>query len=119
MSVTFSVGLTADEEERSPFREVATDIAFALHKMELEKDRKQVEEELKKSEEKLHLMFESVADGITVSNMDGKMVQVNEAMVHLHGYDSKQEFIGRTAGCLIKPFSIDELLRQVKQILGE
>ena len=62
MSITLPAGLIADKEECSLFREVAIYMAFALNNMELEEDRKQVEEELKKSEEKPRLMFESVAD---------------------------------------------------------
>jgi len=56
--------------------------------------RKQVHEALRQSEEKLRLMFEALPDGITVLDADGKIVQVNKAAAHIHGYDDKEEMTG-------------------------
>ncbi len=64
-------------------------------------ERRKAEEELRESEEKLRLMFESVTEGITISGLDGNIVESNEAVVRMHGYDSKEEFIGRSAFELI------------------
>ncbi len=58
--------------------------------------RKQAEEALRESEEKLRLMFESLALGVVVSDLNGKILQVNEAKVRMHGYDNKEELIGRS-----------------------
>ncbi len=58
-------------------------------------ERRQAEEALRQSEEKLRLMFESLALGVSVTDQDGKIVEVNEAKVRMHGYDSKEELIGR------------------------
>jgi len=59
--------------------------------------RKQAEEALRESEGKLRLMFESVAEGITVSDLEGNIVQVNQAALRMHGYDKKEELIDRSA----------------------
>jgi PAS domain S-box-containing protein len=64
-------------------------------------ERKKAEEALRDSEEKLRLTIESVTEGISVSDLEGKIVQVNEAVVKLHGYDNKEELIGRSAFDLI------------------
>jgi two-component system NtrC family sensor kinase len=64
-------------------------------------ERKRAEEALKASEEKLRLMFKSVPEGITVSDLDGNILEANEAAVHMHGYDSKEELIGESAFRLI------------------
>jgi two-component system NtrC family sensor kinase len=61
----------------------------------LEAEHQRVEEALQRPEEKLHLIFDSIAEGITVTDLDGTIEQLNEAMVGMHGYDSKQELIGR------------------------
>ncbi len=63
--------------------------------------RKQAADSLRESEEKLRLMFESATDGITVSDLEGNIVQVNEAVVDMHGYDSKEALVGRHASELM------------------
>jgi len=67
----------------------------------LDIEHKRVEEELRENEEKLRLIFDSVADGITVSDLDGNIEQVNEAMVRLHGYNNKEELIRQSTFDLI------------------
>jgi PAS domain S-box-containing protein len=64
-------------------------------------ERKRIEEILRGSEQKFRLMFESVADGITVTDLNGTIVELNEATVKLHGYSSKEEMIGLSAFVLI------------------
>ncbi|MFC2006854.1 PAS domain S-box protein [Chloroflexota bacterium] len=58
-------------------------------------ERKKMEEKLQQSEEKLRMMFESMADGVSVTDMDGKIVETNEAKARMHGYDSKEELLGQ------------------------
>jgi len=48
LSTSIPKDLTADKEEQSVFREVAADIAFALHNIELEEKRKRAEEKLER-----------------------------------------------------------------------
>ena len=61
----------------------------------------QSEGELQESEEELRLMFESIADGVIVFDLNGNIARVNEAAVRMHGYDSKEELIGRSVLDLI------------------
>ena len=56
-------------------------------------ERKRVEEALRRSEEKLRIMFESMADGITVVDLTGNILEVNEAIVRQSGYN-KEELLG-------------------------
>jgi len=58
LSVSVSRGTATDVEELGLFREVATDIAFAVHNIELEEQRKQAEEQLKEYSERLEVMVE-------------------------------------------------------------
>src|SRR3972149_2930882 len=51
-----------DYEEQDLFRELAGDIAYALASMEKEAVRLKAQEDLERSEEKLRLMFESMAE---------------------------------------------------------
>lgn len=64
-------------------------------------ERKQAEEELRESEEKLKRMFEFATDGIVVTDLNGNIMEMNEAAVRLRGLDSKEKLIGRSTFELI------------------
>jgi len=53
VSVSVPRAPVADEEEQALFKEVVGDIAFALHSIELEEERKRAEEALRESEERI------------------------------------------------------------------
>jgi two-component system NtrC family sensor kinase len=78
---------------------------------------KRAENALKASEEKLRLMFKSVPEGITVSDLDGNILETNEAVVHIHGYDSKEELIGKSALELIAKEDHDRAMESLKKTL--
>ena len=42
-------------------------------------------------------IFASSPDAITVSDMNGNIVECNQAALDLHGYSSKEELIGKNA----------------------
>ena len=54
---------------------------------------KQTEEQLKLSEKKYRSLFERSLDGIYLTTMDGKYIDVNPALVKMLGYDSKKELM--------------------------
>ncbi len=58
-------------------------------------ERKQAEEDLRRSEEKLRAMFESTSDGLIVTDSRLTVVDANEAAARIFGYKNKQEIIGR------------------------
>ena len=58
MVVSLPSNMATDEEEQDLFKEVAGDIAFALHNMELEEERMRAEEALKEYSERLEEMVE-------------------------------------------------------------
>ncbi len=93
LSVSIPRELIADEEEQALFREVAGDIAFALHAIELEEERKRAEEALRESEKKFRDLMENVPIGISISTPDGKVTEVNAVAVNMFGYDSKEGFL--------------------------
>ena len=51
---------------------------------------------LQESEEKLQLTFDAIADGVTVSDLNGDVVQVNEAAIRMYSYDNKADIVGRS-----------------------
>jgi len=60
-------------------------------------ERKRAEEALRQSEEKLQRMFESVTEGITVTDLNGVVVEVNERAVEIYGASSRDEVLGKSA----------------------
>jgi len=56
-------------------------------------ERQQVDEALRKSEERYRSLFNSMMDGIYRSTHAGKFVDVNPAMVKMFGYASKEEML--------------------------
>lgn len=55
--------------------------------------RKLAEERLKQSEAQYRNLIETMPDGVYRSTPDGKFVEVNEAMVKMLGYSSKEELL--------------------------
>ena len=62
---------------------VATDIT----------EKKKIENELRESEQKYRNLIEIMPDGVYRSTPEGKFVEVNPAMVHILGYESKEELM--------------------------
>ncbi len=68
--------------------------AVAATNVELKREmaeRKQVEEALRRSEEKYRSLVEGAPYGIAWSTLDGRLVMANRAMVELLGYSSAEE----------------------------
>ncbi len=53
--------------------------------------------ELQASTEKMRAMFESATDGIVFADLDGSVIECNQASLALHGFSSRDEVIGRNA----------------------
>ncbi len=64
-------------------------------------ERIRVEGKLRESEEKLRIMFESTAEGIVVYNLDGLIVELNNTVVKLFGYQSRDGLLNSHAINLI------------------
>ena len=93
MAVSVPDGFVADEEEQSLFEEVATDIAFALYNMKLDKERKKAEKALQESEEFSSVLLSASPAPIFVANADKSIKYVNPALEKTTGF-SLDEIIG-------------------------
>ncbi|MGR9085603.1 MAG: EAL domain-containing protein [Gammaproteobacteria bacterium] len=58
-------------------------------------ERKQTEKRLRESERSYRRLFNSVQDGITIHNVDGRILDVNRSVETMHGYP-REYFIGKT-----------------------
>lgn len=93
-------------EERSLFKEVAGNIAFALHNIELEERHKLGEKRLTESETRYRDLFESAGEAILIIDLEGNVVEANRAAVALFGYPPP-DLEGMNVRELLAPYSLD------------
>lgn len=107
------------EWTNTPLRKADGTVVGVLSMVQDITKRKQAEDALMASEEKLRLMFESITDGITVSDQGLKIIELNEAVVRMHGYSSKEEMIGRNALELIAKRDHTRAMENATRILDD
>ena len=82
-------------------------------------DRKRMENELRESEEKLRRVFESVTDGIFTLDLNGAYTEVNQRMLEMHGFNSRDEMLGKSGLELVAPFDLERTMAGMKDILEQ
>ena len=70
-----------------------------------------------KAEERLRITIESVAEGIASTDLEGKITDVNESKVILHGYTRKEELIGKNALDLVSSQDLEKVKENMKAAL--
>lgn len=79
--------------------------------------RKQAEEALIESEEKYRALFETSLDGISLLDLNGKIIFANKQVVKLFGYNQPSEFIGLNGFGLIHPEDKPKMDRYFKEFM--
>ncbi|MFH1668459.1 MAG: PAS domain S-box protein [Candidatus Woesearchaeota archaeon] len=80
-------------------------------------ERKEAEEALKVSEEKLRNVLEFSPNAITVTDMEGNVIECNEQTAKLHGFPSKDAVIGKSAFSFIAKEDQDRAIQNMKHAL--
>ncbi|MFA4915908.1 MAG: PAS domain S-box protein [Syntrophales bacterium] len=103
----------SDMDEEDLFRELADDIAFALHSIEAEESRRE-------SEYTLRTIFQHLNDGILMSDAETRrLVNANEAMCQILGY-SLEEIKGLSVSDIHPPERLPDVVTEFeKQLRGE
>lgn len=73
--------------------------------------RKLAEEALREREEKLRAIFDSAADGIAETDLSGKILKVNKAVLRIYDSDSEENFIGKNALEFFNPLEKMRILK--------
>ena len=89
LSISNSEKFVLNEEEQGLFKEVAGDIAFALHRIEMEAERELIGEALRESEERFRSLTESTPSAVMLYQ-NNKWVYVNPAAETLTGYSQEE-----------------------------
>ena len=82
-------------------------------------ERKRIEEALRQSEEKTRVMFQSVTDGITITDMKGNILEANEAAARQGGYNNKEDLIGLNISELASPKEHARAMENLKRLMTE
>jgi len=86
--------LALDRMEHTLLKVVAKDIAFAMNKLELEKEHNRAKVTLKESEERCRVLVEHMADGVALVQK-GRCLFVNNAFTSMLGYEDSMVFVGK------------------------
>ncbi len=104
-------GLFHGENVRQ-LKEIATDIAYALEQMGLERQREQAEKALSASEERFHLLVDGVKDyDIFLLDKQGRVVSWNTGAERITGF-AEDEILGRDFYCFYTQEDRDVLTPQ-------
>ena len=103
-----------DEEETGLFREVAGDISYALHDLELEEQRKRAEEALRESKELYRGVVDLTDAAIVRYDLEGCRTFVNEAFTNRYGKPA-EELLAGTVGDQRVPEDREEAWRLFRQ----
>jgi PAS domain S-box-containing protein len=69
-------------------------------------DRKQAERLIKESEERFRLLSEAAMEGIVMSE-EGEIIDANDQFARIHGYNNKEDIIGKEIELFIAPDFVD------------
>ncbi len=105
---------TSGSEERWLFEEVAGNIAFALHNIELEERHKLGQKQLMESEKRYRDLFESAGEAIFIIDLEGNVIEANRAAVALFDY-SPEELVGMNVRQLLGSYSLDSAKARLDQ----
>jgi len=94
INVSLNSYLETEQEELSLFFELANDIAYALHVIELEEERKKTTKKLEENELKWSLFMDSATDEFYLLDANLKILEVNKRGLEVLGV-RKDDLIGK------------------------
>jgi PAS domain S-box-containing protein len=97
------------EEEKNLLLEIAGDLGFALHGIDLENRRRAAEEALQKSKEKYKHIYESFIDIYCQTDLTGTVTEISPSVHELTGW-RPEELIGKSISAIIFGENQDRLV---------
>ncbi|NQV01909.1 MAG: PAS domain S-box protein, partial [Bacteroidia bacterium] len=113
ISVSVPRQFIKDKEKQHLFEEVASDIAFALHSLEVEEKRKQAEQKLLNNEQNFRDLVNNLMDGVAIADENAYHIYVNPKFSEITGY-SRDELLTMTGWDFTRPEDLPELKQRMK-----
>ncbi|MBN1261840.1 MAG: PAS domain S-box protein [Anaerolineae bacterium] len=85
------------EADLNVYRTLAGQIASAFQTARLFEQQKETQQALRAAVEKTRAIFEAMTEGLVVTGMMGKIEDLNDATLRLHGFKNREEVVGRSA----------------------
>jgi two-component system sporulation sensor kinase A len=82
-------------------------------------DRMSAQSESLKREAKLNAILESSPEAITVTSLDGNIVECNQTTVDMHGYQSKEDLVGKSSLGLIAEKDREKARQNMKKTIEQ
>ncbi len=101
----------AEEEEQTLLKEVASDIALALHSIKMEDERNRAQGAMRESEQKFTTIAASAQDAVIMMDSEGNISYWNAAAQKIFGY-SDREALGKELHILLAPQRYHEAYRK-------
>jgi PAS domain S-box-containing protein len=80
---------------------------------------RQAETVSREAAEKIRAIFESMKDGITITDLHGTIADLNEAAVHMHRFESREELVGTSAFDFIDASERSKALANLQETLRD
>jgi len=116
LSVSIPAYLADDQEEQDLFKEVAGDIAFSIHNIELDKERIQAEENVKNIKDELEILLDSVPAIIFYKDAEGKIIRANKALADSLKVPIK-DIVGKTTEELFPREQAEKMRKDDKEVM--
>lgn len=81
-----------NEKIKTLFNEITNDITFALHNMEMEKQRKSMEKELRQNQKTFKLFMENIPANVIIKDENRRIIYSNSSANH---FFAKKDLIGK------------------------
>jgi PAS domain S-box-containing protein len=102
LAVMVPLRLAQDPDEQALFEELACDLAYALHALEVEQQRQAVQTALHQGERKFQALFDSVSDALFIHDFRGHFLEVNTVACERLGF-TRDELLSMTVADLDAP----------------
>lgn len=117
LAVMVPLRLAQDPDEQALFEELACDLAYALHALEVEQQRQAVQTALHQGERKFQALFDSVSDALFIHDLQGRFLEVNTVACERLGY-SRDELLSMTVADIDAPehqTAIKDRIRELRR----
>jgi len=116
MTVSIPTHLADNQEEQSLFKEVARDIAFSIRNIELDEERKQAGENVKKAKDELQIILDSVPAMIFYKDIEGRIIRANKALADSLKVPIK-DIVGKTTEELFPKEQAEKMRKDDKEVV--